>query len=217
VDDGERRAAADVVRRELFEAAGPLGVRNIKCGAVNHGEPVDRDRLLAEFDRLATDAGQAGTRVALETMRSSDVLPTIRDGADVVRAVGNPHGGLAVDCYHVVRGGTQHAELAEILPPGSAFIVELADGDEAVVGTMFEGEVNQRRSIGEGVFDVPGFIVAMHDLEYDGLWGVEILSEEYRALPVRPALERAHAGAMRAVAAAEKILAARANADTLGR
>jgi sugar phosphate isomerase/epimerase len=206
---GERRRASDTVRRDLFKAAGVLGVKTIKVGAASGGEPVDRDRFLAEFDRLATEAGEAGARVALEPMCSSDLIPTIREGVDVVRTVGNPHGGLVVDCYHTSRGGIRHSELGDIVPPDSIFIVELADGEFEFVGTMFEAEVNQRRFPGEGEFDPVGFVVAMCDLGYVGPWGVEILSDEYRGLPVREALSRAYRSAVDTIEAAESIVAAR--------
>jgi sugar phosphate isomerase/epimerase len=206
---GDRRAESDRVRHDLLEAAGALGVRTIKVGAKSEGEPVDRDRFLAEFDQLATDAGNAGTRVALEPTASSDVLPTIKHGIEVVMAVGNPSGGLAVDCWHTTRSGTSHSELVEILPLESVFVVEIADGGDAVVGSIWNDEVNHRRLPGDGVFDVPAFLVAMHDLGYRGRWGVEVISEDYRRLPVAVGLARAHRAATRTVHAAAAILAAR--------
>jgi sugar phosphate isomerase/epimerase len=142
-------------------------------------------------------------------MRSSDIIPTISEGVDGVRTVANPNAGLVVDCYHTMRGGIRHSELGEIVSPDSIFIVELADGEFDFVGTMFEAEVNQRRFPGEGEFDVVGFVVAMYDLGYVGPWGVEILSDEYRGLPVREALSRASRSAANTIEAAESIVAAR--------
>lgn len=205
---GTQRAASDRVRRDLFEAAGELGVKTIKVGASNAG-PFELDHLLTEFDRLASEAGSAGTRVALEPTASSDVLPTINHGVDIVRAVGSRYGGLAIDSWQTTRSGATHAQLIEILPVESVFVVELADGAEDPVGTIWEQEINQRRLPGEGAFDVVGFVPAMHDVGYEGHWGVEIISESYRRIPVREALARAHASALCTLEAAEAVLATR--------
>ena len=69
--------------------------------------------------------------------------------------------------------------------------VELDDADEHVVGTLFEDTVHRRRYCGEGSFDLPGMVAALRATGWNGPWGVEILSDEHRALPVRDALDRA--------------------------
>jgi sugar phosphate isomerase/epimerase len=69
--------------------------------------------------------------------------------------------------------------------------VELNDADPEVVGTLFEDTVHRRRYCGEGSFDLTGIITALRTAGWAGPWGVEILSVEHRALPVRQALSRA--------------------------
>jgi sugar phosphate isomerase/epimerase len=69
-----------------------------------------------------------------------------------------------------------------------------------VVGTLFEDTVHRRRYCGEGSFDLPGIVAALRTAGWTGPWGVEILSEEQRSLPVRDALERAADGARRLLA-----------------
>ncbi len=206
---GARRVASDRVRHDLLEAATELDVRTVKAGAKNGGDPVDRDEFLSEFDRLATDARDAGTRIALESTASSDVLPTVKDAIDIVQAVGNPHGGLCVDVWHTSRSGTSHSELADMLPLEKVFAAELSDGGAEAPESIWDDETNQRRLPGDGAFDVAGFVVALHDLGYRGHWGIEIMSEEHRALPVRTALERAYASGNRALDAAQAQLAER--------
>ena len=104
----------------------------------------------AEFDRLASEAGAAGTRVALEADAIVRYRADDRSGGRPRDRGGNPHGGLVVDAYHTVRGGTPYSALADILPLDNVFIVELSDGDEQVVGSFLEGENNQRRMPGRG-------------------------------------------------------------------
>ena len=202
----ERRRISDQRRTLLLDAAEVLGARTIKVAAEGGGQPVDAARFHDDFDRVATEAGNAGTRVALEFMPMTN-LPTLQAGVDFVTAVGNQHGGLTVDTWHVHRGGTSYAELERILPVEHLFIVELDDADEQVVGTLWEDTVNARRLPGEGVFDVPAFIAAIHRAGYRGHWGVEIISEQHRQLPIREGLTRARAATLQALDAAEDLVA----------
>jgi sugar phosphate isomerase/epimerase len=190
----------------LLDAAEVLGARTIKVAAEGGGRAVDPARFHDDFDRLATEAGTAGTRVALEFMPMTN-LPTVQAGVDFVTAVGNRYGGLTVDTWHVHRGGTSYAELERILPVEYLFVVELDDADGQVVGTLWEDTVNARRLPGEGVFDVPAFIAAVHRAGYRGHWGVEIISAEHRQLPVRLGLTRARAATLQALDAAEDLVA----------
>jgi sugar phosphate isomerase/epimerase len=202
----ERRTVSDERRTLLFDAAEVLGARTIKVAAEGGGRSVDPTRFHEDFDRLATEAGNAGTRVALEFMPMTN-LATLKAAVDFVTAVGNRHGGLAVDTWHVHRGGTSYAELERILPADYTFVVELDDADEQVVGTLWQDTIDRRRLPGEGAFDVPAFIAAVHRTGYRGHWGVEILSAEHRALPVREALTRARAATLQALEAADALVA----------
>jgi sugar phosphate isomerase/epimerase len=84
--------------------------------------------------------------------------------------------------------------------PGSRIVgVELNDADSQVVGTLFEDTVRRRRLCGEGSFDLPGIITALRETGWHGPWGVEILSETHRALPVREAASAAFRTAADAV------------------
>ena len=69
--------------------------------------------------------------------------------------------------------------------------VELDDGDAQVVGTLFEDTVHRRRYCGEGSFDLVGMVAALRTAGWTGPWGVEILSDEHRAMSVEDALVRA--------------------------
>jgi sugar phosphate isomerase/epimerase len=202
----ERRRISDQRRTLLLNAAEVLGAATIKVAPEGSDQPVDLARFHADFDALATQAGNAGTRVALEFMPMTN-LATLQAGVDFVSTVGNRYGGLAVDIWHVHRGGTSYAELERILPMEYLFVVELDDADEEVVGTLWEDTANHRRLPGKGVFDVPAFIAAIHRVGYRGPWGVEILSEEHRQLPLREGLTRARTATLRALEAADALVA----------
>lgn len=76
----ERRQISDPRRTLLFDAAEVLGARTIKVAAEGGGQPVDPARFLDDFDRLATQAGNAGTRVALEIISEDHRQLPIREG-----------------------------------------------------------------------------------------------------------------------------------------
>jgi sugar phosphate isomerase/epimerase len=191
--DGPRRRLSDVVRRELLEAAGALGARHVKVAPDISGEPWDHDRWVTEFAALSEDARQAGTRVGLEFLPWSNIR-TVHDGLRLVREAGHDAGGIIIDVWHTERAGTPPAELAAV-PLRHIVGVELSDADADQVGTLFEDTANRRRLCGEGAFDLQGCIKALRAAGWTGPWGVEILSEEFRWLPVREAAAAAFATA----------------------
>ena len=64
-------------------------------------------------------------------------------------------------------------------------------GVEEVVGLLWQDTIYRRKLPGEGAFDVPGFIEAIDSTGFKGSWGVEILSDTLRKLPVREMAKRA--------------------------
>ena len=50
--------------------------------------------------------------------------------------------------------------------------------------------IHRRRLPGDGVLDVPAFIKAVQSTGFDGPWGVEILSESHRKLPLEDMAQR---------------------------
>lgn len=175
------------VRDLLFEAADVLAPAFIKIGSELGAPATDLDPLVPPLRDLATQAADHGTRIAIETMPFS-ALATVPVGADLVRAAGHAGVGLLVDAWHVFRANTSLDELRGALTPGIVFGVELDDAAERMVGTMFEDTVNHRLLCGDGVFDLAGLIAVLRDNGFDGPFGVEILSESFRKLPVREAL-----------------------------
>ncbi|MER5531958.1 sugar phosphate isomerase/epimerase [Streptomyces sp. NPDC002677] len=188
--DGPRRAASDAVRHDLLRAAEALGAHHIKIhGDVEDG-PLHLDLWAEEFAALAAQADAVGARIGIEFLPWSNVK-TVHDGLRLAEAAGHPAGGVLIDAWHTERAHTPPAELAQV--PGSRIVgVELNDADSQVVGTLFEDTVRRRRLCGEGSFDLPGIIAALRTAGWHGPWGVEILSDAHRALPVRDAADVAY-------------------------
>lgn len=183
--DGPRRQRSETVRSKLLSAAEALGARHIKVGPDVADQPWDHDRWVTEFAGLAEDAHRAGTRVGLEFLPWSNIK-TVHDGLRLVRDAGHDAGGLIIDVWHTERARTPPAELATV-PLRSIVGVELCDADADQVGTLFEDTANRRRLCGQGSFDLRGCIRALRAAGWTGPWGVEILSEDFRLLPVREA------------------------------
>jgi sugar phosphate isomerase/epimerase len=179
----------------LLDAAELLGARFIKVGTA-FGQPLDElDFLVEPLRRLTAEAAQRGTRIALEPMAFSTV-GRIPAAADLIRKVDMPECGLVIDYWHVFRAGTTLDELSASLEAHQIFGVELNDADTEVRGSLFEDTRDNRRLCGQGDQDVAGFIRTLKSIGFEGPWGVEILSDEHRALPVAEALRLAHATAL---------------------
>jgi sugar phosphate isomerase/epimerase len=200
--DGERRTASDRVRRDVFDAAEAAGAATVKVGP-DTSAPADPDRLAESFATLAAEAAEHGTRVALEFLPFAGTLRDLRAGIDLVTRVGHPAGGLCLDVWHVARPGTDYALIAESLPGEHLFAVELDDAAAEPVGTLFEDTVQRRLLPGQGSFDVPAFIAAVRATGFDGPWGVEMLSDRHRGLPLPQALREAREAALACFAEAD--------------
>ncbi|BCL32306.1 sugar phosphate isomerase/epimerase family protein [Streptomyces aurantiacus] len=187
--DGPRRAASDAVRLDLLRTAEALGARHLKIGPDVEDRPWEPDHWAEEFATLASQADGVGARLAIEFLPWSN-LKTVHDGLRLVETAGHPAGGLIIDVWHTERAHTPPADLADV--PASRIVgVELNDADSDVIGTLFEDTVRRRRLCGEGSFDLTGIISALRTAGWSGPWGVEILSDTHRALPVREAAEAA--------------------------
>ena len=202
--DGELRQASDGARADLFEACPVLGVDNIKVGADDDGRPVSYAQLCDGFGALAEAGAQVGVKIGFENTPFSHWVKTTEQAIAFVADVGHPNGGMIVDIWHAYRGGSDYRVIPETLPLEQVFGVELDDGRHEVVGTDLEDTFDNRLVCGEGVFDVPGFILQLRALGWTGPWGVEHMSTEFRGLPIDEALARARDGVLHSFAEADR-------------
>ncbi|MGW0160605.1 sugar phosphate isomerase/epimerase family protein [Mycobacterium sp. NPDC003323] len=178
------------VRDLLFEAADALYPAFIKIGSEQGSRTSDLTELVAPLRELGDEAQEHCTRIAIEPMPFSTV-DTIPTGAELVRAAAHPAVGLVIDAWHVFRAGTTIGDLARALSPEMIFGVELDDAADAAVGSLFEDTVHNRLLCGDGAFDLAGLVAVLRYFEFRGPWGVEILSDAFRELPVAEALKLA--------------------------
>lgn len=202
-DDG-RTETGTRVRQDIFTAAEALGAKTVKVGPDLDGPLASKDQLASAFDQLALEAHQHGTRVALEFLPWAQTLNTLDAGIEFVTDVANPSGGLCVDIWHVARAHTDYDVIADSLPAEYLFAVELNDAADEMVGTFFEDTVQRRLLPGDGAFDVPAFINAVRSAGFDGMWGVEILSDRHRDLPLSDALRESRESTFACFAEADR-------------
>jgi sugar phosphate isomerase/epimerase len=200
IPEGEPGHTYDV-RASLFDAATALRPAFIKIGSQNGPPCPDLSEWVAPLRELVEQAAESGTQIALETMPFS-AIPTVPAGIELVSATGHSGVGVLVDAWHVFRAGTAVDELRSAIRPGTVFAVELDDAAPGVVGSLFDDTVDRRLLCGDGSFDLTGLIAVLREVGFDGPWGVEILSESFRALPVGEALRRAADSARRVLSPA---------------
>ncbi len=191
--DGELRRASDRKRAALLDAAQTLATRQIKIGpdvgGVDGVVPplTDVARWAEELHHLAAQAAQVGTRVAIEPLPFSN-LPDVTAAADLVIAADHPAAGLVVDVWHLERGPSTLADLAQV-PGDKVFVVELNDAPPPRGVDLFADTIHHRVNCGTGTFDVEGFIGTLQGLGFPGPWGVEIISAAQRRTPLQAALD----------------------------
>lgn len=195
-EDGREQATWDL----LLDAADALSAPFVKVGAAHGPGLDDLSPFVRPLRRLAAQAADRGTRVALEPMPFT-LVASVPAGAALAQAVGTPAFGLLVDAWHVFRAGTSLAELRSAVPGEVVFGVELNDCDEQVVGSLFDDTLDRRRLCGQGDQDLAGLVDVLRGTGFDGPWGVEILSLEHRALPLDEALAAVRDTALRCLAA----------------
>lgn len=210
---GELRRAADRKLDEFLDAAATLGVQALKVGAWNRSdaepdEP-ERGRYEEEFRRTAERAGRFGVSLALEAMSNTN-LPTFPEAVDFIRAVDTPWAGLAVDNHQLAKSGDgDFSALPRLLEGVRVVVVELGDSTvDNTPGAPNHG-VGPRCIPGTGQLDIAGFVLAMHDAGWGGHWGVEIIADDLRALPVEEGLAAVADGIHASFDAVDEVLAAR--------
>ena len=158
----------------------------------------DNEPLKAAKDSFSpvgrAEAKEANTRIALEVMPFTQIK-SVEMGVDLVDAVGENSVGLLLDNWHVFHGGTSYDWLSR-LSSRYIFGIELDDADSKVEQNLFYDTVHNRKYCGEGDFKVKEFVKAILNTGYSGPFGIEILSDAHRKLPLKDALTLARDSAL---------------------
>jgi sugar phosphate isomerase/epimerase len=181
----EKRTASDQRRDLLFEAAAVLEARHVKVGNLAR-TPASVEQLTDAFGELCADAAQRhNAPLTYELMPSPfDINAGSLDAVlQIVQGAGAPNGGICIDTWHL---GKMHLTPDDlwVIPNEFLTYVELSDGMTEDMPDRSEETTKFRRLPGEGEFDIAGYIRVLSEIGYSGPWGVEVLSDELRALPV---------------------------------
>jgi len=192
VDPGdERRTRSDQQRRLLFDAAAVLEPHHIKIGNIP-ATPAPLEQVTERFAELCADAAEHhAATIAYEIMPFDPNVRTLDDVIAVAAGAGAPNGGIAIDTWHMGKLRIAPDELRRI-PLEHLAWVELSDGQQEDMPDPVDETINHRRLPGEGEFDVAAYVDVCRDMGYPGPWGVEVLSEELRNLPMEEIFKRAY-------------------------
>jgi sugar phosphate isomerase/epimerase len=187
----ERRAAADEQRRRLFDAAAVLDPHHIKVGNIP-GSEASLEQVTQRFAELCADAADHhAAKIAYELMPFDPNVDSLDAVIAVAEGAAAPNGGVAIDTWHMGKLGIAPEELRRI-PLEYLTWIELSDGQREDMPDPVDETINHRRLPGEGEFDVAAYVEVCRDMGYPGPWGVEVLSEELRNLPMEEIFKRAY-------------------------
>jgi len=178
--DDHRRREADNRWRLLLEAAEALDAHHIKVGNIT-GESAPLSRVSENFRHLCSEAGEIDTLVGYEPMPFDVNISTLDDVFTVAGDVEN--GGVVLDLWHMVKMSIAFDDLRRI-PIDQIVSVELNDGYLESEMDLVVETTSHRMLPGDGEFDIRAFTSVIQEIGYDGPWGVEVLSEELRQLPM---------------------------------
>lgn len=193
----ERRNIANLRRKNMLRAAGMIGARQIKVVGDITGRVYPFDHLVKEFAQLCDDARSQGSAITIELYPTSN-LADLQFCSNLVQAAGRANGGLLLDTWHMVRGHQSMQAIAS-LPPGIINHVELDDGNLLPSADYANDTINGRCVPGEGEFPIEQFMSALNSCQYDGLFGIEILSDKFRKASPQQAANAAFSGLQHAL------------------
>jgi sugar phosphate isomerase/epimerase len=191
IDEGdERRTQSDELRARLWAAAAALPAHHVKVGNIP-GTPCEVGRLTEAYAELCADAAEHhDAKVVYEFMPPDVNVQDLDTALSIVEGADAPNGGLAIDTWHMSKLGIAPDELRSV-PAHHLGWVELSDGHYRDMDDPVDETINHRELPGEGEFPIREYIAAARDAGYAEPWGVEVLSQKLRALPIDQIFDRA--------------------------
>jgi sugar phosphate isomerase/epimerase len=190
-EQDDRRKHSDKMRALLLEAAGALEAHHVKVGNIP-GTPCPIPQVTERFAELCADAARhTAAKIVYELMPFDVNVNSLETALAVVQGADAGNGGVAIDTWHMGKLGIAPDDLRRI-PLRFLSWIELSDGQRESMPDLVDETVNHRRLPGEGEFEVHRYVQACQEMGYQGPWGVEVLSEELRNLPMEEIFRRAY-------------------------
>lgn len=185
----------DHLRAELlWDAAEVLQARAVMLADLHRG-PRPLEQLATGFAAICQRAATLGMLALLEPLGGSAV-PDVRRAGEVVRAAGEPNGGVLFDTWHHFRARGTREDLTQIADVIGS--VQINDAPAEPTHDMITETMHHRLLPGEGAADVAGTLRHLRQHRVQVPITVEVMSDQLRALPANEAARRA-AEAARAV------------------
>jgi sugar phosphate isomerase/epimerase len=192
----ENRAYFEFTEERCYQAAAALEAETINLAHFGGGA-VTEQQFIECLGPLAERAGRRGVRLTLEFLPES-AIPNLAAAQRIVSGVGSPNLTLLLDTWHFARSGGTLAQL-EALPQGLIGGLQISDRREPPPGTAYT-PMGGRLLPGEGEIPLVSLLRALLTREPGLTVGVEVFSDELRALP-------AHEIAARVASSTREVLA----------
>jgi sugar phosphate isomerase/epimerase len=179
--DADKRVGETARLLRHIEIAAELGVQNVVIhpgrsdeDATRAGRQRTRALNVAAFRRLGDAAGERGMRIGLENlMRRGLGWPC--ELLDLLEAIDHPAIGITLDTSHAnVVGLDLPAAIREFAP--YLLATHISDND---------GSGDQHRTPGNGQIEWQSTMRALRDVDYAGLFNLEIPGERHAVLALR--------------------------------
>jgi sugar phosphate isomerase/epimerase len=189
--EDENRRAADATRQLLFEAAAVLEPHHIKVANI-FSRPCQLPLLTERYGELCAEAAErTNAKMVYEFMPPDVNVRDVDTALAVVEGAGTDNAAVAIDTWHMAKLGISTDDLRRI-PARYLGWVELSDGQWENMPDPVDETINHRALPGEGEFPIREYVAAVRDAGYDGPWGVEVLSETLRQLPIEQIFDRTY-------------------------
>jgi sugar phosphate isomerase/epimerase len=170
-----------------------FGARHLQ--AIGPFEGTTRDAAAA-FARVCDRAAEVDLRVAIEFLPFNNIVDA-GVALEIVNGADRPNGGLCVDVWHHFRGARDDA-LLRAIPPERVVAIQLSDGTlEPEDPDYVKDCMENRKPLGEGEFDLPGFLGILEEIAPDVPRSYEVISTALGALSPKDAAQRIADGARR--------------------
>jgi sugar phosphate isomerase/epimerase len=148
--------------------------------------------LTEAYAELCADAAEHhDAKIVYEFMPPDVNVQTLEAALAIVEGADAPNGGLAIDTWHMAKLGIEPDALRSV-PARHLGWVELSDGRWENMSDPVDETINHRELPGEGEFPILEYVAAVRDAGYAGPWGIEVLSEKLRNLPIEEIFDRAY-------------------------
>jgi sugar phosphate isomerase/epimerase len=115
-----------------------------------------------------------GVSLAIEFLKGSDFVGSLRTATDVARRTGRENVGVLFDTFHFYTGISKMADIAR-MESGELLLVHLNDCPDV----PREAATDKMRVLpGDGIFPLAEMLGAIRDIGYDGYVSLEVFSDE---------------------------------------